>query len=56
MKKIIISILVLILTITNIYAQKEIVGVWYNTLKTGKVEITQKNDKFYGKIIWLKEP
>jgi uncharacterized protein (DUF2147 family) len=37
-------------------AQSTILGVWYNTAKTGKVEITEKNGKYYGKIIWLKEP
>jgi uncharacterized protein (DUF2147 family) len=37
-------------------AQHEITGIWYNTVKTGKVEIFEKNNKFYGKIVWLKEP
>jgi len=32
-------------------------GLWYNDVKTGKIEITKHaNGKFYGKVIWLKEP
>jgi uncharacterized protein (DUF2147 family) len=38
------------------YAQTGIEGVWYNTDKTGKVEIYKKGEVYYGKIIWLKEP
>jgi uncharacterized protein (DUF2147 family) len=30
---------------------------WYNEAKTGKVQIYKANNgKFYGKIVWLKEP
>lgn len=30
---------------------------WYNEAKTGKVQIYKARDgKFYGKIVWLKEP
>jgi uncharacterized protein (DUF2147 family) len=32
-------------------------GLWYNDIKSAKVEITRGNDgKFYGKVVWLKEP
>jgi len=32
-------------------------GLWYNQEKTGKVLITKSADgKFYGKVVWLKEP
>jgi len=32
-------------------------GLWYNQEKTGKVLITKGTDgKFYGKVVWLKEP
>ena len=37
-------------------AQDEIVGVWYNTAKDGKVEIYKAGEKYYGQIVWLKEP
>lgn len=39
------------------FAQDPIEGLWYNEEKTAKIKIYKaKNDKFYGKIDWLKEP
>lgn len=40
------------------FAQKDkIEGVWLNEEGTGKVKIYKAKDgKFYGKIVWLKEP
>lgn len=55
MKKIIVASL-FILSVAFTFAQGSIEGVWYNTTKTGKVEIYKKGDLYYGKIIWLKEP
>jgi uncharacterized protein (DUF2147 family) len=34
----------------------ELLGIWYNEPKTGKIEIYKSGDKYYGKIVWLKEP
>jgi len=32
-------------------------GLWYNDIKSAKVDITRGGDgKFYGKVVWLKEP
>ena len=32
-------------------------GLWYNDIKSAKVQITKGSDgKFYGKVVWLKEP
>ncbi len=39
------------------FAQKpdDLVGVWFNEEKDGKVEVYKKSDgKFYGKIVWVK--
>lgn len=33
-----------------------IVGNWLNEEKDGKIEIYKKGDKFFGKLIWLKDP
>jgi len=33
-----------------------IVGRWLNGKKTGQVEIYKENGKYFGKLIWLKEP
>ncbi|WP_130734032.1 DUF2147 domain-containing protein [Flavobacterium sp. J27] len=37
-------------------ANNEIVGIWFNQEKAAKIEIYQQEKKFFGKIIWLKEP
>ena len=44
--------------VLQVSAQSDkIEGLWYNQEKTAKVKIYKaKNDKFYGKIHWLKEP
>jgi uncharacterized protein (DUF2147 family) len=39
-------------------AQKadDILGIWLNQEKSAKIEVFKKNNKYYGKIVWLKEP
>ncbi|MGB1248523.1 MAG: DUF2147 domain-containing protein [Chitinophagales bacterium] len=37
-------------------AKNALVGVWYNTDKSAKIEIIEKSGKFYGNIIWLEDP
>lgn len=54
MKKILGTAALMILMLT-INAQNSIEGIWYNTTKTGKVEIYKKGDQYYGKIIWIKD-
>ncbi len=61
MKKLsLISTLFLLFFSTSILvkAQSEnaILGLWYNTEKTAKVEILKKGSSFIGKIVWLKDP
>jgi len=35
----------------------KIEGTWFNDIKDAKIQIYKSNDgKFYGKIVWLKEP
>ena len=42
------------------FAQKhkasDIVGIWYNEEKTSKLQIYEEGNKFFAKIVWLKEP
>ena len=39
------------------FAQDKIEHIWYNQEKTAKIQVYKARDnKFYGKIIWLKEP
>lgn len=40
-----------------VFSQSDaIVGLWFNEEKDGKVEIYKNGDKYFGKIVWLKEP
>ena len=34
----------------------DIIGIWYNEEKTSKLQIYQEGQKFFAKIVWLKEP
>ncbi len=31
-------------------------GTWYNQEKTAKIQFFKQGDKFFGKVVWLKEP
>lgn len=37
-------------------SQQKIIGKWINEDNDAKIEIFQKESKFFGKIVWLKEP
>src|SRR3982751_4656168 len=42
---------------TLVSAQSKIEGLWFNDNKEAKIQIYKAKDgKFYGKIVWLKEP
>ena len=58
MKKIGIVLLVAILSLMAFVVNaQEITGYWFNDVKEAKIEIYKaKNGKYYGKIVWLKEP
>ena len=56
MKKIAFVILSVVFSL-GVYAQADnVLGVWYNQEKTGKIEITREGNKYVGKVIWLKVP
>ncbi len=60
MKKIgvILGLVVLMLAGTGAYAQSPdaIVGKWFNGDRTAHIDIYQAEGKYFGKIVWLKEP
>ena len=62
LKKYSIRLMLVMLTLVtvNIAAKAQtdqIEGLWYNDVKSGKILITRDKDgKFYGKVVWLKEP
>jgi uncharacterized protein (DUF2147 family) len=37
------------------YSQSEILGVWFNEEKDGKIKVYKEGGKFYGEIIWIKD-
>lgn len=51
-------LLVLLCVVSGVaMAQDAIERVWYNQEKTAKVQVFKATDgKYYGKIVWLKEP
>ena len=53
---IITGLLLLSLSVTAQTVKTAIVGTWLNQEKAAKIEIYQQGDKFFGKIVWLKEP
>lgn len=56
MARYVMFVIVLLMQVST-FAQDPIEGLWYNEEKTAKIKIYKaKNDKFYGKIDWLKEP
>ncbi|WP_443939517.1 DUF2147 domain-containing protein [Pedobacter sp. MW01-1-1] len=58
MKKIQFLVLFLIGLTFQVFAQKQdaVIGQWLNPKGEGKIEITKRGNKYYGKLIWLKEP
>ena len=57
MKKMTILVLLVSITLTGFSQAKDaILGRWVNSSGEAHVDIFKKNDKFYGKIVWLKNP
>jgi uncharacterized protein (DUF2147 family) len=42
----------------SVFAQKkdDILGKWINSSGEGQVEIYKKGEKYFGKLVWIKEP
>ena len=56
---ILILIVALFLSISHqLFAQQAdaVLGKWYNTEKDAQVEIFKEEGKYFGKIVWLKDP
>ena len=56
-------LLVLVLTIwsvgtvmAQIHKSDDILGTWLNQEATGKITLYKENGKYFGKLVWLKEP
>ncbi len=50
----------MIFPLMQIHAQdvvaKDILGIWLNEDKDAHIEIFMKGDKYFGKIVWIKDP
>lgn len=51
-----IGFLLLSLNVVAQTTKTTIVGTWLNQEKAAKIEISQQGKKFFGKIVWLREP
>ena len=51
-----INIIFFLITIFCQSQSDDILGIWLEEEKQSKIEIYKKNNSFFGKIIWLKEP
>ncbi|RZK53810.1 MAG: DUF2147 domain-containing protein, partial [Pedobacter sp.] len=42
----------------SVFAQKkdDILGRWLNSSGEGQIEIFKKGDKYFGKLVWIKDP
>jgi uncharacterized protein (DUF2147 family) len=60
MKKLISVLTLVILFTTKNMAQTSpadaVVGYWFNAEKDGKVQIYKQGTKYYGKLVWMKNP
>lgn len=51
------ALLISISVFSNHYQQPDaIVGTWVNASGKGHIQIYKQGDKYYGKLVWLKEP
>jgi uncharacterized protein (DUF2147 family) len=56
MKFVVLSILSFFVAATSHASGDEIIGVWQNGTGKGHIEIFKQNGKYFGRIIWLKNP
>jgi len=58
--KFLVTITVFFVLPLETHAQQEnsdsIIGIWLNADSDAKIEIYKQNNKYYGKIVWLKDP
>jgi len=64
MKKIVSTIMTLIVMAAwsglnvkgQVHKADDIIGTWLNEEATGKIQIYKEKNKYFGKLVWLKEP
>jgi len=43
-------------SITKASNPDDVLGIWLNEEQTAKIEVYKDGDRYYGKIVWLKDP
>ncbi|WP_041469061.1 DUF2147 domain-containing protein [Chloroherpeton thalassium] len=43
-------------TLAQEFHADDVLGIWYNDEKTAKIEMYKEDEKYHGKIVWLKNP
>jgi len=59
LKLILLMIAAFLFVLPASYAQKntdDILGIWMNEDEDAHIEITKRNDQYFGKLVWLKNP
>jgi uncharacterized protein (DUF2147 family) len=55
-------LLLLLVTVASVISpafatpSDDVVGIWLNATGKGKIQVYKENGKYYGKIVWLREP
>lgn len=55
-KLLILTAFVMMSAIAFAHKPDEVLGKWLNSQKEANLQIYKKGDKYYGKLVWLKEP
>ncbi len=49
-------VVICIILTSNLFAQGSIIGTWLTQKKDAKMQIYENNNKYFGKIVWLRNP
>lgn len=50
------TVSLLLILINPVFSQDQIICTWWSKDKTGRTQIYKKNNKYFGKVVWLSEP
>lgn len=63
MRNILSTVIVLLLSVISAingsaqtYKTDDILGIWLNEEATGKIQVYKEGNKYFGKLVWLREP
>ena len=58
MKYVLLLLVSITIVISTAFAtpSDDVLGIWLNSSGKGKIQVYKENGKYYGKIVWLREP